>query len=121
MLNKAPHAIHHVLVLVYVTLRIVAEERTVAMSQLIAMSVHPVTKSSAIHGGKDGLLLSRLLMWPTRPEGMRASLLSPSFTRPPLVHEDLDYDNAFDLENFERLRSLPIHQVFLASDYVWRN
>lgn len=35
------------------------------------------------------------------------------FTRPPLVHEGLGYGDAVDLEDFERLRSLSIHQVFL--------
>ncbi|KAK8105368.1 RNI-like protein [Apiospora kogelbergensis] len=42
------------------------------------------------------------------------SLAQLVFTRPPLVHEGLGYSDAIDLEDFDHLRSLSIHQVFLA-------
>lgn len=45
--------------------------------------------------------------------GHAESLEKLVFTRPPLVHEGLGYGDAVDLEDFERLRSLSIHQVFL--------
>ncbi|KAK8042789.1 RNI-like protein [Apiospora phragmitis] len=43
------------------------------------------------------------------------SLEKMVFTRPPLVHEGLGYGDAIDLEDFERLRSLSVHQVFLVN------